>query len=404
MILRNYIIVTVILIFCIWPGSAGDFDWPNWRGPERNSVSQEKNWDPLKLSGEPAILWKINVGNGYSSFAIVDNYLYTMGNKNRKDTVWCLNVKTGKEVWHYTYPCSFGQYPGPRSTPLIDGENMYTLSEKGDLFCFNAKTGKVIWELNIVKKFKAQAPTWNFAGSPVVEGDILYINACKYGIALNKKTGKKVWVSPPAKGGYSSPVICTIEKKESVLFFGEKAIYGVQRDNGKLLWQYKWITNYDVNAADPLVSDNKVFISSNYGVGCSLLQIKRNKPSEIWKSTVIKSHFSSFVLFDGYLYGNDGSPGSGRFKCIKLSDGKEMWSEKLGFGSLMATKDYLIMLTERGTLHIVKVNPKKYEEIAQAKVLNNTCWTPPVLCSEKIYCRNHRGDIVCVDVSKDKKK
>lgn len=394
--------VLSIFLVCSFPGFSENPDWPSWRGPDRNGISREKEWDPKTIAPEPNFAWKINVGNGYSAVAIRGNYLYTMGNDKRKDTVWCLDVKTGKEVWSYTYPCTYGQYPGPRATPLIDGDNLYTLSEQGDLFCFNAKTGKIIWEQNIVKEYKAILPTWNLAGSPVIEGNTLYINACTYGIALDKRTGKKIWASPPGKSGYASPVLATINKVDSLLIFGEKALYGVNKESGKMLWQYKWVTNYDVNAADPVVWGNKIFISSNYGVGCALISIDKNKPTEIWKNKTIKSHFSSFILFDGYIYANDGSPGRGNFKCIELASGKEMWSEKLGFGSLMATEDYLILLTERGSLHIARVNPKKYEEVAQSKVISGTCWTPPVLAQGRIYCRNHKGDIVSIDVDKKK--
>lgn len=163
--------------------------------------------------------------------------------------------------------------------------------------------------------------------------------------------------------------------------------------------QYKWITSYDVNAADPVVSGNTVFISSSYRVGGTLIKIENNKPSAVWKNKVMSSHFSSFVFKDGYIYGNDGAAGNyGTFKCVELATGKEIWGKNLGFGSLVATEDHLIMLTERGKLHVATLTPKGYKEIAQATVISSTCWTPPVLWNGMIFCRNHKGDMVCVDV------
>jgi outer membrane protein assembly factor BamB len=411
MMRKGSIICLLLFILSLWPGysvyaeqAGGNLDWPGWRGPDRNSFSPGRDWDPSRLKNKPVIIWNINAGNGYSSFAITDKYLYTMGNTNNKEIVWCFDVKTGKKVWNYTYPCIPGQYPGSRCTPLIDGKKVYTLGEKGNLFCFNAKTGSVIWKKDVVSDFKAQPPSWNFASSPVIEGDVLFLNVCRYGIALNKENGKKIWASPPDKCGYSTPLLCTINNIDCVLMYGMKNLYYVKRDNGELLWQYEWITSYDVNAADPVVSGNTVFISSGYSTGCTLLEINDNKPVPVWKSKVMSSHFPSIILKDGYIYGNDGAAGSyGTFKCIELATGKEMWSKKLGFGSLTATEDYLIMLTERGKLHIAQLSPKGYEEIAQAAVLSSTCWTPPVLCRGMIFCRNHKGDIVCVDVRKENK-
>jgi len=395
------IIITLCSFYIVFSEAP---DWPGWRGQDRNSISTDTDWDPVKINGEPVILWKINVGAGFSAFAIKDDYLYTIGNAKKIDTIWCINIKTGKKIWTYSYDCSYGQYPGPRSTPLVDGDLVYTMSEKGNIFCLDAKTGKVKWKKNAVTDFKANLPSWDLASSPVIEGDILYLNICKYGIALNKITGKKKWSSPSGTSGYASPVFARFDNVDSLVMFGQKAVYGVNRANGKLLWEYGWVTDYDVNAADPVFSGNTVLVSSAYNVGCALIKIDNFRPSLVWKSKVIRSHFSSIILRDGYIYGNDGSPGSSRgsFKCIKLDSGDEMWSKTLGFGGLVATNDYLIMLTERGKLHIAKLSPEKYVEIAQASVLTSTCWTPPVLAKGRIFCRNHRGDIVCVDVSKKK--
>ena len=401
----HYIIVVVVFVFCLTPGFGEDFDWPSWRGPEKNSISRENNLDFTKLNKKPQILWKGNVGSGYSSFSIQGNFLYTMGNSKSEDTVWCLDALTGKKIWSYSYKARASSYRGPRATPIIDGQNLYTMSEWGDLFCFNAGTGKVIWNLSITKEYKVKPPTWNLAGSPVVEGNVLYLNANTYGLALDKRNGKKIWSSPPGRGGYSSPVLCTIEKIDYVIIFGQKALYGVNRKTGEKIWEYPWVTGYDVNAADPLVVGDQIFISSDYGAGCALFKIKKKKATQVWRNKVMNSHFSSFVFIDGYIYGNDGSGLSernGKFKSMKLSSGEVTWEEKLGFGSLLATEDYLIMLSYNGNLTIAKVNPKKYEQVAQTTVLSGTNWTPPVLVNGKIYCRNNKGDIVCLDVSKKK--
>jgi outer membrane protein assembly factor BamB len=375
-------------------------EWPRFRGPDGNSIVTDTNINPKALTEKPDILWKIFVGAGFSQVAVKDGRGYTLGNKNKKESVYCLDMKTGKTIWQYTYDCPLGEYAGSRSTPTIDGKCLYTLSEKGHLFCLDLATGKVVWQKNLETDFKAVAPRWDFASSCVVEGDMLLINTLTYGLALDKLTGKPIWQSPAAACGYSTPVLYTMGDVRGMLVFGSKAVYGVNVKTGAKLWSYPWSTSYDVNVADQLFVDNTVFISSNYGTGCALISIKNNKPVKVWANDVFNSHFHSFAYIDGFVYGNDGSPGNGTFKCMELSTGKEMWAENLGFGGLVATKDYLVMLTERGNLHIAKLSSKSYVELAKGKVLVGSSWTAPQLVGGKVICRNMAGDIALVNVSK----
>jgi outer membrane protein assembly factor BamB len=377
-------------------------DWPRWRGPRSDGISTETDWDPAALSKGPRILWRTNVGLGYSAVAIAADRLYTMGNVKGQDTVSCLNARTGREIWSYSYPARSMQYPGPRATPTIDGDSVYTLSSDGQLICLSADAGLLRWRRNIAADFDAQAPNWGFAGSPVVEGDLLILNAGVSGLALDKESGKTVWRSGAGTAGYATPVLYTRNRTRYAAIFGRRAIYGVEAQTGRVAWSYPWVTSNDVNAADPLVFGDRVFISSNYGAGSALLDISGRQPKLLWKNGRMNSHFSSFVLIDGFIYGNDGFAGrsSGTFRCLDAESGREMWAEGLGFGSLTAADGKLILLTERGDLHIAEATSSRYQEIARAgSVLSSSCWTPPVLCDGRIYLRNHRGELVCLDMS-----
>jgi outer membrane protein assembly factor BamB len=377
-------------------------DWPRWRGSNGDGISPETGWNPKALSKGPRIVWKTNVDSGFSSVSIRGNSLYTMGNRKGQDVVYCLDVRTGKEIWSHSYPCSLGQYPGPRATPAIDGSFVYTLSQEGHLFCFNAENGKVKWQKNITREFGVSPPNWGFAGSPVIEGDLLILNAGVSGLALDKRTGEKVWLSKSGVGGYATPVVYRLDGTQYVAIFGRRALYGVELASGKQLWSFPWVTGHDVNAADPLVHGNRIFISSNYGVGCALIELQEKGPKLVWKNDKMNSHFSSFIYLDGYIYGNDGTASyrRGTFRCLEFETGKEMWGENLGFGSLIATRDTLILFNDRGNLFIAEATPASYREISRAEsVLGSTCWTPPVLCRGRIYLRNSRGDLVCIDVS-----
>ncbi|UCF96691.1 MAG: PQQ-like beta-propeller repeat protein [Spirochaetaceae bacterium] len=391
--------VCTLFILLIVPRTFGD--WPQWRGPERNGISSETNWDSKTLARGPRILWKVNVGLGYSSVAVRGNLLYTMGNDRGKDGVYCLDTRTGREVWSYSYPAKSMQYPGPRATPTIDGNLLYALSSDGQLTCFSADRGKIQWRRNIVTDFGTQPPNWGFACSPVIEGELLLLNAGPAGLALYKQSGKLVWSSGSGTGGYATPVVYDQRGKRYAAIFGRRAIYGVEVQTGKQAWSYPWTTDNDVNAADPLVFDNRVFISSNYGAGSALLDISGRQPKVLWRNRSLNSHFSSFVLIDGYIYGNDGFAGRryGVFRCLDAKTGREQWAEDLGFGSLIAADGKLILLTEQGNLHIAEATSASYQEISSApSILSSSCWTPPVLCNGLIYLRNHRGELVCLDV------
>ena len=379
--------------------AAQEEDWPQFRGPDRNGISKETKWNPKALSAGAKIIWKANVGLGWSTVSISGDKLLTMGNENNQDSVIALNVKDGKQVWKHSYDCKAGDYPGPRATPTIDGQQVYALSQDGRLLSLDLKTGKVKWEKNVIAEFGVKNAKWNLSGSPVVQGELLVINAGEHGLALNKQTGAKVWTSGEGPGGYACPVVYNNGNVECLAVFGRDAVFGVELKSGRKLWSSPWETEYDVNAADPIVEGGKLFISSGYKKGCTLLDVTGEAPKTLWVNKIMRNHFSSSVLVNGHLFGADGNTGSGSLKCLDFATGSEKWSHELGFSSMMAAGDYLVVLNEKGDLFIVKASPAGYEEMSSAKdLLAKRCWTSPVLCRGIIYCRNDKGNIVAVDV------
>jgi outer membrane protein assembly factor BamB len=375
-------------------------DWYAWRGPDRNGISPESNLNYRSVQNNPKINWEKELGYGYSIVAVRGNYLYTMGYEGRKNVVFCLDVKTGREVWKYAYPCSMGQYKGPKATPVIDGSNVYTFSQDGHLICQNAGTGRIIWQHHIADDFGVRAPGWGFASSALILGDTLYINAGRNGMAFDKTTGKKVWFSGTDIGNYSTPLKFRFNNKTYLGIFGEDKLYAVDPVNGKILWSFDWRTSHDVNAADPLFIGNRVFVSSGYRRGCSLWDFSSGTPRKVWENKSLSSHFTSPILIGNHIYGINGNAGYGDLTCLEVSTGKVKWSENTGFGSLIATKDdHLIVINERGTLIIAKADPNSYKEIARKdRLLNRLCWTSPVLSNGNLYLRNDKGTLISIDL------
>lgn len=379
-------------------------DWPRWRGPNRNSISKETAWRPEALTRNFTKAWEVQVGAGWSAVAVHRGLVYTMGNQNSQDKVTCLKEEDGSTVWQFAYDSPAGNFPGPRSTPVVDENLVFTLGRNGDLHALNAKTGKLIWHVNVMKTHGAQNVSWGFCASPVIEGDMLIINANTHGIAFNKRNGQTIWASAPGKCGYASAVIYTQNGKKMTAIFGQKAVYGVELATGKALWSYPWETDYDVNAADPVYYNGHMFISSGYNRGCTLLDLSEATPKAVYENKKLCSQFGSFVVKGRYIYGADGNAGNrdAQITCMNIESGEVVWSEVIGNNALMAAGDHLITISERGRVHILKWTHDAFQEVANAVVLptsrRNATWTAPVLANGRLFCRNGAGQLVAIDL------
>jgi outer membrane protein assembly factor BamB len=363
-------------------------DWPQWRGALRNGVTSETvGW----RGGKPRQLWQANIGMGFSSVAVKGGKLYTLGNNNNSDTVHCLDATSGKVVWQYRYGCGGGDYPGPRATPTVHNGMVYTLSREGLALCLNAETGRVIWQ----QKLAGALPQWGFASSPLIAGARVIYNVGTHGTALDKTTGRILWKTGEAAAGYAAPVPFTAGGKDGIAIFAAKGLVAVNASNGKMLWQHPWETSYDVNAADPIFSGDKVFISSNYGKGGALLKLSGGQPTVLWQTRAMKNHFNTCILHNGFLYGND----ENTLRCIEWATGRERWGMKgIDKGGLILAGSQLVVLGGRGELILVAADPSKLTEQARATVLNGTCWTHPVLANGVLYCRNQEGTLVALNM------
>ena len=381
-------------------------DWPQWRGPNRNGISQEKDWSDQWPKEGPPIVWKAAVGLGFSSVVVSGGKAVTAGHANETDTVFCFDALTGKELWKHSYPAELGDKyyeGGTTGTATFEGDGVFWLSRWGDLFCFDAGTGKIVWSRQLQKEEEAQIPTWGFTGAPTVFGDLLILNVGEAGMAVQKKTGKTVWASAKKDAGYSTPLPLERGGKTEVLIANSEAYLAVDPSTGKELWRMKWLTQYGVNAADPVPFGDKIFISSGYGKGAALFKpVAGGEAETIWKSKVLRTQLNPAVLVGKYLYGVDGdTTEKAPLKCIDAETGTEKWKVP-GFGSGAASvaDGKLIALSSTGELIIAPASPDGFKPTARAQVLGGKCWTMPVLANGLVYCRNSRGDIVAVDLRK----
>ena len=395
--LIRHMVLLLTLTVC-WSASAAD--WPNWRGPNYNGISDETGWLTSWPEKGPNVLWKASLGIGFSSIAVSDGKAYAMGNINKKtDVVYCFNAESGEELWRHSYAQRLDpKYyeGGTLASPTVDGGRVYTLSKDGKVFCLDAKTGKVKWEKDLIKELEIQRTGWGLAGSPLVVGDLVILNAGRRGLALNKKDGAIVWRNEKEAGGYATAVPFVSGGKRCVAMFGFREVLGLVAATGKELWRHNWRTKHDVNAGDPIIVGDKVYISSGYGNGCALLKISGNEVTELWRNKNMRNKMNGSVLFEGSIYGVDEK---GELRCLNLDSGEVVWAQA-GFkqGSVTIADGKLIVMGASGNLVVAEATASGYKPLAEAKVLSGRCWTVPVLANGRIYVRNAAGDMVCLDV------
>ncbi|MBN1803811.1 MAG: PQQ-binding-like beta-propeller repeat protein [Sedimentisphaerales bacterium] len=397
------------LVFVVIAGSTVTFgaDWPIYRGPDHNGITSETDWKGDFPASGPRQLWKKSIGMGFSSMTISNGRVYAMGNSGKKgpnpnhDTVFCFDANTGREIWTHTYPCPLEpKYyeGGTLSTPTVDGKSVYTISKMGHLYCLDADTGNVKWQKNMNKDLGFELPTWHFSGSPLVIGNMLILNLGDAGVALNKNNGNVIWDNGKGICGYATPVPFTMDGEKCVAIFGASHIRGVRISDGKVLWESFFENEHKVNAADPIIIGNEVFVSNGYNYGCAKLKINGSAVQTVWKNKNMRNHMNCTMYWKGYLYGFD----ENKLTCLDFKDGSIKWSDSsMGKGALMMSADgRMIVISDKGELAIARANPEKLDLISKAQILPRAkCWTTPILANGKIYARNANGDLVCVDVS-----
>ncbi len=381
-------------------------DWANWRGPRHNGISAERHWGGEWATCTPKVRWTQTVGTGFSSLAVAEGRVYTLGNrellvgttKKTHDVVYCLDASSGQILWTYSYeaPLSPDSYEGgPSATPTVADSRVYTLSKRGIAYCLDAKTGAVVWQCDVVARHGTRAPTWGFAGSPYRHGDLVIYNAGTHGLALRAADGTLAWKTGTDRPGYSTPVPFVSGGQESLLLMGEKTFAAILPQTGKVLWEYPWVTSNQANIPDPVVDANQVFISTGYQKGSALFEVAAGRVTQLWFQKNMQTWLNTAVLWQGYLYGPNDSGKA--LTCVECSTGRIVWT-KTGFGngSVTLANGKLIFLSEAGQLCIVPASPTGYRETGKGPILTGRSWSVAVLANGKIYARNAAGTVVCV--------
>lgn len=388
--------VGVILATLVLPFSlAQAADWPQWRGANFDGIAEAQV--PKSLPETLPVSWTANVGTGFSSFAAVGNRVLTMGNKDDRDSVWCLDAQTGRVLWQHVYDCPLDPLyyeGGPGGTPTVHGGSVYTLSKKGHAFRLSLETGKVIWSRDLLADHGLELPEWSFAGSPFVHEGRVILNAGRGGIALSANTGGTLWLPDTETSGYAT--IVPFQENQHLLF-SAKALLSINLSDGSQHWEFPWKSSRDVNAADPLVIGNDIVVSSSSGTMRIRPVRGQSDPDVVWEQKDLKWYFNPGVRVGNYIYSLHGTTHRPtELVCTDVETGATVWAEEgFGSGGLIASGDHVIVF-DLGKLTIFPASPDGFEPILQLQVLDGKCWTAPVIANGLIFCRNAVGDIAAV--------
>ncbi len=370
---------------------AASISWPGFRGVGRDGIVHGSRIATDWNSAPPRTLWRRPIGPGWSSFAVRGKFLFTQEQRGEEELVSCYRLDSGQPVWRHSDPVRFWEAnagAGPRGTPSLDGDEIYSLGATGLLNALRVADGSVIWMRDIAAETGAETPIWGFSASPLVLGDLVLAAAAGDLIACDRTTGAVRWKSPSAGSGYSSPQIMTLAGVPQVLQQSAEGVASFDPANGQQLWRYNW-EGYPI--IQPQAFEGDLLLSVNQSSGLRRLSCKREgerwQVQERWTSKAFKPYFNDFSLAGGYAYGFDGSV----LACIDLTRGERVWKGgRYGQGQMLLLADQALMLVlgEKGQLALVEAKPTGFKEVARAEVLKGITWNHPVLVDGILLVRN----------------
>jgi len=427
-------------------------DWPSFLGPTGDSVSSEKGIGTSWPKEGPRLLWHKKLGTGYAMPSISRGRLFLFERVRNQARVQACKSETGEFLWVFEYPTDFqdkyGYNNGPRCCPVVDDDRVYIHGAEGMLHCLRAVDGKLLWKVDTAAEFGVVQNFFGVGSTPVVEDDLLLVMVggspkddtkfVDFGdlkgngsglVAFDKFTGKVRYRVTDQLASYASPVLTTIDKRRWCFLFARGGLVGLDPATGKIDFEYPWRAKSleSVNASNPLVVGNRVLITECYGPGSALLEVKPGSSKEIWtdaekgRNKSLQCHWNTPIHVDGYVYGSSGRhTDNAELRCIELATGKVMWREPgLTRASLLLVDGHFICLCEDGSLRLLKVNPKKYEEIAAVELkplgkngkpdadasplLEYPCWAAPILSHGLLYVRG-KDRLVCLELIPAAKK
>lgn len=383
-------------------------DSPEFLGPKRNGTFSELSFNPDWSTEAPELIWRRPVGKAWSGFAVKGRRAITQEQAGDAERVLCLDLFTGDEVWSHDNPetrlllvkeenqgAAMGG-DGPRSTPVIHQDRVYALGATGVLNCLDLQSGNEVWTRNVIVDFDGEVQKWGSANAPLViesEGTVVVPGSDKPGatlIAFDLETGEDRWIYQGNGASYSSPRMLTIAGVEMIVSVNQLDVTGNDPETGEELWIYPWPGNFPKVGQAVAAGGNQILLTASYGVGSPLIELTPKgdgnwEVEELWRSTRLKTKFSSAFVIGDFAYGID----EGRLASIDLKTGDKAWkNQKVGFGQQLLFGDTLLIQTERGPVITGPIGPDGFTETSRLEALDGMTWNIPTVAGRFLLVRN----------------
>ncbi|HUS10224.1 MAG TPA: PQQ-binding-like beta-propeller repeat protein [Pyrinomonadaceae bacterium] len=368
-------------------------DWPGFRGAERDGVVRGVQIKTDWSTSPPVELWRQPIGPGWSSFAVRGDLLYTQEQRGNDEVVACYNVTNGKPVWKHRDPVRFWESnagAGPRGTPTLSNDRLYTLGATGIVNALEAVNGAVVWSRNAASDTGAKLPGWGFSGSPLVVGNVVIVATAGKLVAYDLATGEPRWFGPDGGSGYSSPQLFTIQGVPQIVMLSGTGATSVAPSDGKRLWEYPLPSGARI-VQPALTADGDVLTHDGEGNEMRRLAVAQGPGgwtvAERWASFGLNPYFNDFVVHNGHAFGFSGS----NLACIDLKDGARKWKGgRYGNGQLvlLPEQNLLLVLSEDGQLVLVGATPDQFTELARFPAIEGKTWNHPVVVGDIVLARN----------------
>ena len=381
-------------------------DWPQFLGPERDNRLRGVHLEPDWTRHPPREIWRRPVGAAWSSFAVVDGRAITQEQHGPEEQVVCYDLATGRKLWQHADSTRYESAiagVGPRATPTIAVDRVFTLGATGILNCLDLGTGAQIWSRDILADNRAEANVWGISCSPLVLDTLVVVSAGgpdeRSLVAYHRQTGAFVWGGGSDRAGYSSPRLVTLAGREQILIFNSHSVVAHDPHSGVPLWRQPWDQVQCV--ANPLpLPENRVLVSTGYGIGARLYHVNAAPgggltSNIVWKSPRLKAKFANMVYRDGFVYGLD----DGVLVCLDPQNGKRLWKRgRYGHGQLILIGDVLLIMSESGDVVLVEARPDRHVELARMTAFAGKTWNPPSFAAPYLLVRTD-SEAVCYELA-----
>jgi outer membrane protein assembly factor BamB len=405
------LVALLVVISMTFLDHAHGGDWPNIMGPNRNGIASDEQIADQWPAAGPRKIWEAKIGSGFAGVAVSGRIAVLFHRERSDDKLTAFDSETGERLWTASFSSSFVPQivddDGPRAVPTVQDGAIFAYSSEGNLHCVDLKTGEKRWTRKTHQDFGANGGYFGAGSAPLVEGKYVIVNVGgdkkKAGIvAFHVDSGETAWSAVSDQAGYSAPVAVTLDNTRHLLCITRLNFVSLDPLTGKERFRVPFgQRGPTVNAAIPIVFNNRVLLTASYGIGAQLLEIGPKNCEVIWSDEILSSQYTTPILHEGLIYGIDGRQDGGpvALKCFDPMTRKEQWS-KSGFkyATLIGANGLLLIVQTDGVLKMARLSKDRYEELASSSVLPGTTRALPALANGRLYIRNEKT-LVCVDLS-----